>query len=152
MKRDGQTFVCVDEGERILVNRKAMRDGLTRYEIAARTAVTLTTAVDGDDVHLLDQGTAHKATVVDMREAALSAGNTGATGAVITQMPGIVLRVLVAEGDHVVEGQVVVVVEAMKMENEFKAPTSGVVAEVAVVAQDVLEANTMLLRIDEEVV
>ena len=38
----------------------------------------------------------------------------------------------------------------MKMENEFKAPTSGVVAEVAVAAQDVLEANTMLLRIDEE--
>jgi biotin carboxyl carrier protein len=150
IKQDGQTFVSVEGQERISVDRNGLRDGLTRYKIGDRDPVTLTAAVDGDDVHLLERGTAHRATVVDMREAALSMGNGVATGAVITQMPGIVLRVLVSKGDRVEEGQVVVVVEAMKMENEFKAPTSGVVAEVAVAAQDVLEANTMLLRIDEE--
>ena len=151
-ERNGNTFVSVDGAAPIPVNRHGMRDGLTQYRIATDKPVNLTTAIEGDVVHLLERGTAYKATVLDMREAALSMGNAGATGAVVTQMPGIVLRVLVAEGDRVEEGDVVVVVEAMKMENEFKAPTSGVVAEIAVAAQDVLDANTVLLRIDEEAV
>jgi acetyl-CoA/propionyl-CoA carboxylase, biotin carboxylase, biotin carboxyl carrier protein len=49
-------------------------------------------------------------------------------------MPGSVVSVNVAEGDAVAEGQVVVSVEAMKMEHALRAPFDGVVAEVSVVA------------------
>jgi len=47
-------------------------------------------------------------------------------------MPGKVLRVLVSEGDMVAAGQGVVVVEAMKMQNEIRSPKSGRVAAVRV--------------------
>ena len=47
-------------------------------------------------------------------------------------MQGTVLKVLVAEGDAVTAGQVICVVEAMKMENEIAAPRDGVVTELAV--------------------
>ncbi len=45
-------------------------------------------------------------------------------------MSGKVIRVLVAQGDMVEEGQGLVVVEAMKMQNEMKSPKAGRVAEV----------------------
>jgi acetyl-CoA/propionyl-CoA carboxylase biotin carboxyl carrier protein len=47
-------------------------------------------------------------------------------------MQGTVLAVEVAEGDEVTAGQVVCVVEAMKMENEITAPRDGVVSELSV--------------------
>ena len=50
----------------------------------------------------------------------------GRCGVVKAPMPGRVVRVLVAVGDHVTARQGVVVVEAMKMENELRAPGDGV--------------------------
>ena len=47
-------------------------------------------------------------------------------------MQGTVLAVEVAEGDEVVPGQVVCVVEAMKMENEITSPRAGIVSELSV--------------------
>lgn len=49
---------------------------------------------------------------------------------VASPMPGLVLKVLVNEGDEVREGQPVVVLEAMKMENVLNAPADGVVSKV----------------------
>ncbi len=49
-------------------------------------------------------------------------------------MPGRVVRVLVAPGDEVAARQPVVVVEAMKMENELRSPKAGRVKDVAVAA------------------
>ena len=47
-------------------------------------------------------------------------------------MPGNILKVNVAAGDQVKEGELLVVLEAMKMENEIFAPKSGTVAQVLV--------------------
>ena len=47
-------------------------------------------------------------------------------------MQGTVLKVLVSEGDAVAVGQVICVIEAMKMENEIAAPRDGVVTELGV--------------------
>ena len=53
-------------------------------------------------------------------------------GAVASPMQGTVLTVAVANGDRVVAGQLLLVVEAMKMENEIVAPRGGIVRELAV--------------------
>jgi biotin carboxyl carrier protein len=65
-------------------------------------------------------------------------------------MPGAVARVLVKPGDAVQKGQVLVVVEAMKMENEFKSPVDGVVREVHAVPGTAVEANTLLVVVGHD--
>ena len=57
---------------------------------------------------------------------------TGAGEAVTAPMPGNILKVNVNVGDTVKEGQVLVVLEAMKMENEIMAPKNGTVTQVVV--------------------
>ncbi len=69
-------------------------------------------------------------------------------GAVITSMPGNVKKVLVKEGDEVELGQPVIVLEAMKMENELEAPKSGKVKKVNVKEGASVEANAVLVEIE----
>ncbi len=60
------------------------------------------------------------------------AGPEGELAAVVAPMPGSILEVLVKAGDRVEPGDTVVKLEAMKMENDVKATTGGVVREVRV--------------------
>jgi biotin carboxyl carrier protein len=73
----------------------------------------------------------------------------GATGpaTIVAPMPGRVVKVLVAPGDVVVARQGLVVVEAMKMENELRSPRAGTVAEVRVREGAPVEANVVLVVI-----
>ncbi|MFN3813379.1 MAG: 2-oxoglutarate carboxylase large subunit [Aquificaceae bacterium] len=63
-------------------------------------------------------------------------------------MPGRVVRVLVREGEAVKEGQTVVIVEAMKMENEIHAPISGVVKRIFVKPGDNVTPEDALIKIE----
>jgi biotin carboxyl carrier protein len=67
---------------------------------------------------------------------------------IVAPMPGRVVRVLVAAGDEVDAHQPVVVVEAMKMENELRAPRAGHVKEIAVTPGTSVEAGRVLAVID----
>jgi pyruvate carboxylase subunit B len=61
-------------------------------------------------------------------------------------MPGLVVRVEVAPGDRVAAGQGVVIIEAMKMENELKADGGGVVSCIHVVAGQTVDKGTVLVE------
>ncbi len=74
----------------------------------------------------------------------------GGAGALVTQMPGKVVKLLVKVGDQVKAGQTVLLLEAMKMENEIKAGISGVVKSVNVQAGQALDSGVLLVEIDEE--
>jgi biotin carboxyl carrier protein len=63
-------------------------------------------------------------------------------------MPGKIVRVLVAVGDAVTAGQGVIVVEAMKMQNELKAPRDGRVTTIEVREHDGVNAGARLLTIE----
>jgi pyruvate carboxylase subunit B len=92
------------------------------------------------------------ATVVDERTRAIremtGASAETAERSVTAPMPGLVVRVEVGPGDRVAAGQGVVIVEAMKMENELKAPADGVVASVAVEAGQTVEKGALLLTLE----
>ena len=62
-------------------------------------------------------------------------------------MPGKILKINVSEGDNVNEGDTVLILEAMKMENEIVADTSGKVKKVSVSVNDMVETDDTLLII-----
>ena len=72
-----------------------------------------------------------------------------AAGSLLAPMPGTVVRVEVNVGDVVTKGQVLVVIEAMKMEHRIAAPADGVVAEVRVSAGDAVDNNQVLVVLTE---
>jgi biotin carboxyl carrier protein len=63
-------------------------------------------------------------------------------------LPGLVVAVAVAVGDEVAEGDRLLTIEAMKMQNEVRAPRDGRVAEVAVEGGRVVATGAVLLRLD----
>lgn len=69
-------------------------------------------------------------------------------GKVRPPMPGKVVEVHVKEGEAVAEGQVLLVLEAMKMQNDLKCPVAGTVRRVHVEAGANVDANTVLLEIE----
>jgi biotin carboxyl carrier protein len=69
-------------------------------------------------------------------------------GAVTAIMPGKIIRVLVAQGDPVSEGDVVCILEAMKMENELKAPKTGIVKALHVQPGRDVEMGAVLAEIE----
>lgn len=76
-------------------------------------------------------------------------GRAGTGRATISaSMPGKVIRVLVTPEDRVEAGQGLIVVEAMKMQNEMKAPRAGRVAEVRTTADATVAAGDILVVID----
>ena len=108
-------------------------DGNGRYRVASRRA-----AVDVDVMSPL----AHLA------RRALGMADRGGVERVTAYMPGRVVAVLVEEGAEVVAGQGVVVLEAMKMENEIQAERVGVVRRVLVEAGQSVEGGEVLFELE----
>lgn len=71
----------------------------------------------------------------------------GVSGVVKAMMPGRVVRVLVAKGDTVKKGAGLLILEAMKMENEIAAPADGTIDELFVEPGQTVEAGAELLHI-----
>ena len=65
-----------------------------------------------------------------------------------TSMPGRIVKVFVKEGDQVREGQAVLVLEAMKMQNEIKSPQSGTITRINPQAGESVEAGALLFSIE----
>ena len=94
-----------------------------------------------------------EAEVLDERARAirqLSGATSHAAGPtpLVAPMPGLVVRVLVEAGDRVQAGQGVVVIEAMKMENELRAKGPGVVRNIAVTPGSAVEKGALLVEFD----
>jgi biotin carboxyl carrier protein len=83
-----------------------------------------------------------------MRAAAsLSSGAGQADGVLTSPMPGKIVKLLVQEGDSVEVGAPLIVVEAMKMENELGSPRAGTVQKVHVNAGDTVEGGAKLVTV-----
>ncbi len=97
-------------------------------------------------------GTQYLAKVEDEREKRLRAA---AGGRVVERgefhlkapMPGLVVAVLVQEGQQVDKGDVLVILESMKMQNELKSPRSGTVSRIRVKVGDSVEQKQTLLSV-----
>ncbi len=109
-------------------------------------------SVDGDGrkMTLVVGGRDHGVEVEDERERAMreiSGGGASGGGVVEAVMPGIVRRVDAAPGGAVEAGDRLLILEAMKMENEICAEAAGVVEEVFVKEGDTVEAGAPLIQL-----
>ena len=115
-------------------------------------AVTVEVSADGKEYTAKVNGKSFKVAVAEgaAAPAAKAAASEGGAAADLTApMPGTVIKVLVAEGDEVAEGQTVVVMEAMKMETEIKAEKAGRVAQIVAAQSAVVAAGDVLAKIEE---
>lgn len=145
---EGGYLVRVDEGEARHVEAAPLGAAewrVTHDDHTRRIAVV----TRGEDVAVQIEGQASFGRAVDPRDLALQALTGAGQGEIKTPMPGAVVRVEVAPGDEVEAGQVLVVVEAMKMENEFRAEVAGRVATVPVSAGDSVDAGTVLVVLED---
>jgi biotin carboxyl carrier protein len=76
----------------------------------------------------------------------MNAAGSGSLKEIKAPMPGLILDLKVAPGDVVKKGDVVLILEAMKMENSIKSPGDGVVKEVKVSLKQSVEKNQVLLQ------
>ncbi len=75
-------------------------------------------------------------------------GKKKKSGTVSANIPGKIVTIEVNEGDVVEEGQVILILEAMKMQNEIQAPISGTVSSVTCEEGQSIEANVPLVVIE----
>jgi acetyl/propionyl-CoA carboxylase alpha subunit len=79
---------------------------------------------------------------------AAGASGIAASGRIKAPMPGTVVKVIVSEGDEIIVNQSLVIVEAMKMENEVRSPVDGVVSKVNVAAGDSVGTTDAMIEIE----
>jgi pyruvate carboxylase subunit B len=72
------------------------------------------------------------------------------SGTISSAIPGKIVSIQVSEGEVVTEGDVVLVLEAMKMQNEIKATIGGVIKKVNYQSGDRVEANVPLIEIESQ--
>ncbi|MGB7339464.1 MAG: acetyl-CoA carboxylase biotin carboxyl carrier protein subunit [Phototrophicaceae bacterium] len=102
---------------------------------------------------LLLNGRLYEAMVLDQRALLMAqrkGGLTAGSGEVNSPMPGLIVDVLVSVGDKVTQGDTVVILESMKMQNELKAPRDGVVQTVNAAAGQSVEKGNLLINIVED--
>ncbi len=109
-------------------------------------------ARDGDETVVASRSGSTRMTVADAarrsRRAAGKRREVSGRVEIKSAMPGRVVNVLVAPGDEVKADQGIIVVEAMKMENEVKSPKAGKVVDVKVVAGQAVEKGQLMIVIE----
>ena len=120
-----------DEIHRVVVRRGAQRGDYTLW-------------VDGwrFDMEALDERTAA------IRELSRLSSAASGPAPLIAPMPGLIVRVNVKAGDKVAQGQGLVVMEAMKMENELRAQAAGTVKNVTVTPGTAVEKGAVLIEME----
>ena len=79
-----------------------------------------------------------------------SSSGAGDEGGLFTQMPGKVIKIMAKVGDRVEKGQTLIILEAMKMENEIKCGTGGIVKAVHVKTGDTLDNGVLMMEVEAE--
>lgn len=144
LRREGQELTVVVDGEVVTVSVPSF-EGPERIEWIMVNNRPYEVVIDRD-VHWVKAYTGlHHLDIHDME--ALVRRPTSGDGRVKAPIPGLIRKVLVELGDRVEAGQSVLVLEAMKMENEIMAPISGVVSQLAVRPGQAVSLGEILVEI-----
>jgi biotin carboxyl carrier protein len=124
--------------------------GSSFLALVGNRAFDFSVSAEGDDLLMISRHGVNRVTLVDKRRRGQAGAGRVITGRVELKamMPGRVVNVLVKAGDEVAADQGVLVVEAMKMENELKTPKAGKVLEIRVSVGQAVEKGEVLAVIE----
>ena len=146
---EGNTTLTIGDRQHT-VDPRWTQNGLLSIIINGRSyQVDIHTDKDAHEV--LIEGEHFEFELFDERKALLKkSAAMGAEGVqeIKSSMPGKIVKLLTAEGDEVEQGQGLVVVEAMKMENEIKSPKGGVVKRIGVKEGEAVVAGALLIVVE----
>lgn len=155
---DGKTYQVEPGNDSLTI------DGVA-FKVRRETANGLTTVLVNGKPYKVDLGNGAGTAIVDgrayevsMEGAAVGArrtvrgggrAKTPAAGGIKALMPGKVIAVRVKAGDRVATGDVLVILEAMKMENEIRSPIDGIVKDVAVRPGSNVDKGDTLVAVEQ---
>ena len=148
---DGDLFRVTIDGKVYTVTRAALVASQFRFEIDGRRSVAYI-AYNGDRRYVALDGDTWRLSRVSQDQPLRKSGQAGlggGQGTLEATMPGQVLDILVAEGDAVEQGQILILLEAMKMELRIIAPDNGVIRRVHCGVGQVVERGQMLVELEE---
>jgi acetyl/propionyl-CoA carboxylase alpha subunit len=125
------------------------RDGMLSVRAADATA-RFAVAMQGEAVLLAADGQAHRVLIRPTIEAASSAKAVAGGPRLVAPMPGLVMSVMVAVGERVEAGQVMVIMEAMKVNMRLAAPIAGRIARITCGVGDVVRGEDLLIEIEPD--
>jgi len=148
---DEHLYRVVVDGSELLVDGR--KTGRTNYSlIIDKRSFEVDVDVTEDEYRVLADGRSYHVRLVDERKLRLGGLQSGielhGRQQIAVPMPGKIVAVLVAQGDRVEKGQGLVIVEAMKMENEVRSPITGEVKEIRIKAGETVEAGKVLLVVE----
>jgi biotin carboxyl carrier protein len=149
-EQDGQTRVTIDDNEPVLTDATLSGiPGLISMVIDGRPTRAYV-ARDGRDFRVtVGDRTFHIAAAGGgKRGRSALGGATDPLGSITAPLAGVLVETRVAVGDQIEEGQAVLVVEAMKMQNEVQTPHSGTVTKIHFEAGARVEKGAVLLEYD----
>lgn len=148
---DGTEYEVKQQGRALFLNGKRFQP-----EISGNTVTVENTphTVELDGSQAIFDGIAFEFTTEGLEEKKSTVTKLGGTGvaedgAVTAIMPGLIISVAVSEGDQVASGDVLVILEAMKMESEICSPVDGIVKEIHVKAGDNVAQKQPLVMVDK---
>jgi len=133
---------AVGAGEYLLLHEGRVRECRVGPSPGAQSRGSLRVSIGGADYAVGVTDPKH------LRGARGAAGSDSGRAQVLAPMPGKVVRVLVEQGQQVEAGQGLVVVEAMKMQNELKSPKAGAVVELRAEAGSTVNAGDVLAVVE----
>ena len=149
--RDGRSVTATVDGRRYDLDVSEPEKEVLLIKNANKISQVFVSPKAGSEFSVTIHGQALDVEIIDPKRLR-GAGNDTEHGdglaEIKTAMPGKVVRILVESGDEVTKGDGIIVVEAMKMQNELKSPKDGVVKEIRSAEGDTVNVGEVLVVID----
>ena len=145
-----QYKIVIDDEEHIIDGRQ-LTDHMYSL-LVEHQSFTVDVAEKDDDYTVAYEGKSFQVGVLDERKARRGGAGASLGGAdekeVCSMMPGKVVELLAQVGDAVEKDQGVIIIEAMKMENEIRVPVAGTVKAIHVEAGQTVESGELLVELE----
>lgn len=149
--RDGRSVTATVDGRRYDLDVSEPEKEVLLIKNASKVSQVFVSPKAGSEFGVTIHGQAINVEIIDpkrLRGAGNDSEHAEGTAEIKTAMPGKVVRILVEAGAEVAKGDGIIVVEAMKMQNELKSPKDGIVKDIRAAEGDTVNAGDILVVIE----